>query len=253
MQLLVSVTSATEALAALAGEADLVDAKDPLAGALGAVSEQVLCEIHEAVAGRRPVTAALGDATTEPEIERMSRRFVAAGARFVKVGFAGISSGPQVEALIEAAVCGAKSVASEAGVIAVAYADGEPSASVAPASLIQLSMRAGAAGILLDTANKGGPGLRGLISERVLASWVSEAHRAGLLAALAGRLSVEDIAFAQDMGADIAGVRGAACDGGRTGRVVAEKVSLLRATIERSTPAVQRVGSRVDRPERSQG
>jgi uncharacterized protein (UPF0264 family) len=119
--------------------------------------------------------------------------------------------------------------------------------------LIQLSMRAGAAGILLDTSNKGGPGLRGLMSERVLANWVSEAHRAGLLAALAGRLTVEDLAFVQDAGADIAGVRGAACDGGRTGRVVAEKVSLLRATIERSTLAAQRVGPRVDRPERSQG
>jgi uncharacterized protein (UPF0264 family) len=253
MQLLVSVTSAAEALAALAGEADLVDAKDPLAGALGAVSEQVLCEIHEAVARMRPVTAALGDATTEPAIERLSRRFVAAGARFVKVGFAGINSGPRVVALIEAAVCGAKSVASEAGVIAVAYADGEPSASVRPAALIQLSMQAGAAGILLDTANKDGPGLRGLMSERVLADWVSEAHRAGLLAALAGRLTVEDLAFVQDAGADIAGVRGAACDGGRTGRVVAEKVSLLRATIERSTLAAQRGGPRVDRLERSQG
>jgi len=251
MQLLVSVTSATEAVAALAGEADFVDAKDPLAGALGAVSEQVLREIREAVAGRRPVTAALGDATTEGALEQMSRRFVAAGARFVKVGFAGINSGPRVAALIEAAVCGAKSADSEAGVIAVAYADGELSASVPPAALIQLSMRAGAAGILLDTANKGGPGLRGLMSERVLANWVSEVHRADLLAALAGRLTVEDIAFVLDAGADIVGVRGAACDGGRTGRVVMEKVSLLRATIERLTPAVQRVGPRVDRPERS--
>jgi hypothetical protein len=171
----------------------------------------------------------------------------------VKVGFAGIGSGPRIASLIEAAVRGASVVASEGGVIAVAYADAEPSVSVPPAALIQLSMRAGAAGILLDTANKGGPGLRGLMPERALAMWVSEAHQAGLLVALAGKLAVEDLAFAQDSGADIVGVRGAVCDDGRTGRVVAEKISLLRATIDCSRPAVQSAGPGVDRPERSRG
>ena len=50
MRLLVSVASATEASAALAGGADVIDAKNPLAGALGAVSVGVLREIHR---GRR--------------------------------------------------------------------------------------------------------------------------------------------------------------------------------------------------------
>ena len=51
MRLLVSVSSAAEASAALAGGADVIDAKDPLAGALGAVSADVLREIHAIVAG----------------------------------------------------------------------------------------------------------------------------------------------------------------------------------------------------------
>src|SRR5437773_9115409 len=68
MRLLVSVTCAAEALAALAGGADLIDAKDPLAGALGAVSADVLREIYAVVADRRPVTAALGDACDEAAI-----------------------------------------------------------------------------------------------------------------------------------------------------------------------------------------
>ena len=53
---------AAEAAAALAGGADIIDAKNPLAGALGAVSETTLREIAAAVAGWRPVTAALGSA-----------------------------------------------------------------------------------------------------------------------------------------------------------------------------------------------
>ncbi len=65
MRLLVSVKNAEEAMAALAGGADLIDAKDPAAGALGAVSLDVLRDIHSTVAGLRPVSAALGDAIDE--------------------------------------------------------------------------------------------------------------------------------------------------------------------------------------------
>ena len=66
------------------------------------------------------------------------------------------------------------------------------------------------------------------IEPRALAAWVADAHDAGLLVALAGKLTADDLTFVRDAGADIAGVRGAACDGGRTGRVTADKVRLLR-------------------------
>jgi uncharacterized protein (UPF0264 family) len=93
-----------------------------------------------------------------------------------------------------------------------------------------LAARAGVTGLLLDTVNKRGPGLRGLMAPRPLAAWVAEAHEAGLLVALAGRLTGDDLAFVRDAGADIAGVRGAACEGGRAGRIVAHKVRVLRDT-----------------------
>ena len=60
-----------------------------------------------------------------------------------------------------------------------------------------------------------------------LASWVAAVHDAGLRAALAGQLTLDDLEFVKDAGADIAGVRGAACEGERTGRVAAERVRLL--------------------------
>src|SRR5262249_27258839 len=78
MRLLVSVASAAEALAALGGGADVVDAKDPHAGALGAVSAEVLHGIRAAIAGARPLSAALGDAIDEATIERDANTFVAA-------------------------------------------------------------------------------------------------------------------------------------------------------------------------------
>ena len=227
MRLLVSVTSAEEASAALAGGADVIDAKNPLAGALGAVPVEVLREIHATVAGARLVTAAIGDATDETAIERAAWAFAAAGAALVKVGFAGITSANRVEALIRAAVRGARA-GDPSGVVAVAYADAERAASLEACAFVDVAARAGASGVLLDTADKSGPGLRELMTPTALARFVAQAHEVGLLVALAGKLTADDLAVVRDAGADIAGVRGAACDGGRTGRVSSERVALLR-------------------------
>src|SRR5207244_12372343 len=86
----------------------------------------------------------------------------------------------------------------------------------------------GAAGVLLDTATKRVP-LFAVESPAAVAAWVAAAHAAGLFAALAGGLSGPDLARARSPGADIVGVRGAACGGGRTGRVSRARVAALRA------------------------
>ena len=235
MRLLVSVADAVEASAALAGGADLIDAKNPLTGALGAVSADVLREIHATVAGARLVTAAIGDAADETEVERAAGEFAAAGATLVKVGFAGITSASRVGTLITAAVRGARAGSGGAGgVVAVAYADAGRVASLAARAFVDVAARAGATGVLLDTADKSGPGLRGLMTPTALAFWVAGAHDAGLLVALAGKLNADDLGYVRDAGADVAGVRGAACVGGRTGRVSSDRVALLR---ERCGPA----------------
>jgi uncharacterized protein (UPF0264 family) len=256
MQLLVSVASAGEAGAALAGGADVIDAKDPHAGALGPVSVDVLREIHAAVGGAQPVSAALGDASDEAVIEAAAHAFTTAGARFVKVGFGKLASAKRIATLIAAAVRGANAargagsnlkpsppailqschfaipgIPGDGGVVAVWYADMASLAGPAPAAFVETAARAGAAGVLLDTANKCGPGLRRLAAPSVLAAWVAKAHDAKLIVALAGQLTADDLEFVRDAGADIAGVRGAACDEGRTGRVTAERVRLLSARL----------------------
>jgi uncharacterized protein (UPF0264 family) len=231
MRLLVSVGGAAEASAALAGGADLVDAKNWSAGALGAVSIDVLREIYEAIAGERPVSAALGDAVNEGAIEDAARAFAAIGASFVKIGFAGVVDPRRVSALVAAAVRGASSTKSAraCGVVAVAYADCAGAASIAPPALPGIAASAGARGVLVDTADKNAPGLTDLVAPRDLAAWIAEAHRLGLVAAVAGKLAAGDLPFVREAGADIAGVRGAACDGGRAGSVSVLRVRALRA------------------------
>ncbi|MGH7675643.1 MAG: (5-formylfuran-3-yl)methyl phosphate synthase, partial [Gemmatimonadales bacterium] len=90
MQLLVSVAGAREARTALLGGADLIDAKDPERGALGAVTPGVLRSIYAAVHSRRPVSAALGDAVDEARVARRVSAAAAIGVAYVKVGFRGI-------------------------------------------------------------------------------------------------------------------------------------------------------------------
>ena len=83
MRLLVSVSTPADARAALAGGADIIDAKDPSAGALGAVSLDMFRCIADAVPHRMTLTAALDDAAEELGNAQLAEAFTAAGADFV--------------------------------------------------------------------------------------------------------------------------------------------------------------------------
>jgi len=229
MRLLVSVRNAHEARRALAGGADVIDAKEPLAGALGPVSLPTFKAIVKAVASRQPVSAAIGDACDERTAEREAQAFATAGAAFVKVGFAGVGREATAAAVITAAAAGA--ACGGADVVAVAYADFACADALSPDRILDVASGAGARGVLLDTVRKDGPSTLALVSADRLAAWVNRARSAGLFAAIAGRLGPEDLPTVLASGANIAGVRGAACDGGRGGDVSAERVRRLRAAL----------------------
>jgi uncharacterized protein (UPF0264 family) len=227
MRLLISVRSRDEALDALQGGADIIDAKEPAAGALGAVSLSTFASIADCIAGQVPVTAALGDAGHEQSLEDLARAFGQAGAAFVKVGFAGVDCRDRVSSLLAAALRGVS--ATGAAVVAVAYADSDRVAALSPDAIVAAAAVAGAQGVLLDTATKDGVGLLQLFDESALSAWVRLVHANGMLAVLAGQLRKLDLAVVRSMGANIAGVRGAACDGDRDGRINAGKVRALSA------------------------
>jgi len=228
MQLLVSVADPREARAALAGGADLIDAKDPRRGALGAVAPQRLRAICDAVGAQRPVSAALGDAAQAAPIADAVRVAVDAGVAYVKVGFRGIRSPARVHDLAAAA-------RAPAGLrlILVAYADWERAEGPRPDVLLEVAVAVGAAGVLIDTAFKG-TGLFDLLSCDTVGTWVAATRGAGLLAALGGGLEGPDLPTAREAGADIVGVRGAACEGGRTGSVSVARVAALSALADRA-------------------
>ena len=97
-ELLVSVRCALEALAALSGGASVIDVKEPSRGALGRAEGSVWGEVLEAVAGRAPVSAALGelvewgegaDPGTGPTADPRRKIPGLGGLSFLKLGLAG--------------------------------------------------------------------------------------------------------------------------------------------------------------------
>src|SRR5215472_5025912 len=238
MRLLVSARNAADAAAALAGGADILDAKEPSAGALGAVTIEVLREMIAAADAARPVSAALGDANDTAVLERCVRASAVEGVAFVKIGFAGMTDAARVTDLIASAVSAAS--AHVCAVIAVGYADAERVGGIGCDALFDAATRGGAAGVLIDTADKNGPGLLQLSPPATLKRYVSAAHDRGLSIAMAGKLSSADLAVVRDVGADIAGVRGAACRAGRESAISEPRVRTL-AQIARGEQAVDLV------------
>lgn len=223
MQLLVSVRDAREVPAALTGGAQIVDAKEPSAGALGAVSATALAAIAAALPEQTPLSVALGDTLDVPEAYRAARQAADVGARFVKLGFLGLRGAGDIEARLRAA---AKGAGGGVRVIAVAYADAEQVGAPPADAVLAAAATCGADGVLLDTAGKRG-GLFDLLTDDDVRAWVDGAHASGLMVALAGSLGAAGIERAGELGADVVGVRGAACDGGREGRLSERRVREL--------------------------
>jgi uncharacterized protein (UPF0264 family) len=222
MRLLVSVRNASEARDALAGGADIIDAKEPLNGPLGAVSSDVLHAIAATIGSAAPVSAALGDVYDDGV---MGRAIAArqAGVTFVKVGFAGMG---RRHRLTDDVVTLARA-AQPPALVLVAYADFDVADAPPPAEILMLAAHLKPAGILLDTYDKERAGLTSLMHACTLATFVSRAKAQGRFVALAGKLTLEDIETVQDTGADVIGLRGAACDGGRGGVVTSARVRAL--------------------------
>jgi uncharacterized protein (UPF0264 family) len=176
---------------------------------------------------------ALGDAPHLPgTLALAAAGAVSCGADFVKVGLLGSSRPDQALEMLAAITAAARG----ARLVAVAYADAARAGGLPPAALPRIAARAGAHGVMIDTAIKDGASSFDALGESVLARFVEEARSLGLMAALAGSLGAEDLDRARSLGCDVVGVRGSACDGGRAGTVSVARVRALARALD---PAMQ--------------
>jgi hypothetical protein len=180
---------------------------------------------------------AIGDMPSLPGTAALAALGAArAGAAYVKIGLWGPSTTADAVAVLRAA---REAVDGEAEVVAVAYADAArvPSRPLPAHELVVAAREADVAGCLIDTAVKDGRGLLAWLAPEALAGIVAEAHAAGLEMALAGELRAEDLPAVRATGADIAGVRSAACrDGRRTAALDPARIARLRAVCAAPVP-----------------
>jgi hypothetical protein len=235
MRLLVSVRDAEEAAAAVAGGADIIDVKNPDEGPLGAQPPRVIKAIVRAVPPEIPVSATIGDCALPGTGALAALGAALCGVKFVKVGLGAAPTEATVRRLLEALRAAIESSGADTGLVACAYADAERVGSIDPVVLPDLAAPF-AHGCLIDTALKNGRSLFECLAEPAIARVIQRCRDRGLFVALAGSLRRAELVRARHLGADIVGVRAAACTGGRLGRISREQVMALKAALAGPSP-----------------
>jgi uncharacterized protein (UPF0264 family) len=221
-KLLVSVRNAEEAQLALDAGVDLIDIKEPSAGALGAASAKVIGEIVRLVDGRHPTSAACGEliesATDVVEQLREARFFESNGGgslSYVKVGLSGCSlldDWPQKWRKL-LALLPPKTIP-----VAVIYADWRTAHAPPPEVVVEHTKSLPRSALLIDTFDKSGPGLLRLWSIEEIRALIDRI-RQSIPVVVAGQLTLDDAAAISRLGPDYIGVRGGVCQPNRTGHL----------------------------------
>ena len=202
-RLLASVTNRAEALLAMAAGADIIDLKNPAAGALGALPLTVIEEVAATVGGLKPVSATIGDLPMKPALLADTVRNTAVtGVDFIKIGF---FDGNNVAACLEAL---APLAANGTKLVAVLFADRAPDFDLLP----QLR-DSGFYGVMLDTCVKDGRNLLDHLPVIDLQAFISRAKKHRLYSGLAGSLGISHIEKLTALQPDYLGFRGALCLG----------------------------------------
>lgn len=207
--LLVSVRSAEEAELALAGGAALIDVKEPAHGSLGRADTATLAAVLNRVAGRRPVSAALGEFVETPA------PVVAEGLAFAKWGLSSCGLRPGWRRELKMVGDLLRGTAPRCQLVAAAYADWQRAHAPPPFEVAAFAAAEGCGAFLLDTWRKDGTTLLDWVSPGEAARLTQVCHSAGVRVALAGSLGEHEVRALRDVAPDWFAVRGAVCQQGR--------------------------------------
>lgn len=217
-RLLVSVRSAAEAEEALGGGADLIDVKEPSAGSLGAAAPHTIAEVLAQVAGRREVSAALGELREPAAADRAAT--LPLGVRYAKFGLSGTANSDWMPRWQAASAC----LPRGARAVGVVYADWASAAAPPPGDVLAAAARIGCPLVLVDTFDKSRGSLRRIWPHDALARFADDVRAAGLGLVLAGSLQLSDVGPLGRLSPDFLAVRGAVTRGGRDAALAAEQV-----------------------------
>ena len=235
MKLLISPKDEKEAAEAIAGGADIIDVKNPKEGALGANFPWIIKRIREITPKNIEVSCTLGDVPNLPGAMSLAALGAATtGVDYIKAGLYGLKTEEDAVYLTRSVTRAVRDFDSSIKVVITGYADASRVGSVNPMLIPDITHKAQADIAMIDTAIKDGKNLFTFLTINQLRSFADTAHDHGLKAALAGSLKKEDLPAVYALGADVAGLRGAACtrgdrvDGRITREIVRQLVEVVR-------------------------
>ncbi|MBV1700640.1 MAG: dihydroneopterin aldolase [Hyphomicrobiales bacterium] len=220
-KMLASVRNREEALLAQAAGADLIDMKEPGAGAPGALPAPLVAKIVASLHGKNATSAFIGDLPMEPGVLLAEAQAMAkTGVDYVKIGFFPSSASAQCIAALAP-------LAAKQKCIAVLFADLQPDW-----SLLEKLAKAGFHGAMLDTASKTSGRLLNHLDIGDINAFVTQCHANGLICGLAGGLEPPDVPRLLLAEPDYLGFRGALCvHGERRGDMDESRLRLIRELI----------------------
>ncbi len=230
MKLLISPKNEKEALEAIAGGADIIDVKNPEEGALGANYPWVIKKIKDITPKNLEVSCTLGEFGNLPGSVSLAAVGAASlGVDYIKVGLFGIKTLKDAVFLLQNVNRAAKECNPKIKVALAGYADAKKIGTIDPLLIPEIANKAQVEVAMLDTSIKDGKNLFDYLTIDQLKRFVDLAHSFGLVTALAGSLRKQDLQAVYGLGADIAGLRGAACTNSNrvTGQITRKLVSDL--------------------------
>ena len=235
-QLLVSVRSAAEAEIALKGGAALIDVKEPGNGPLGKAPHYIIDNVIQAVAGRVPVSAAMG------ELHRGFPDSLPRRLAFLKWGLARMGSSDWRSELLWT-IERVEARAPGTAVVIVAYADWVHACAPPVEDVCDFALQRPGSVLLLDTFRKRPLSGRLTSLDYLSPAWLTDlcrrCHASCIRVALAGSLGRDEIDQLLPAAPDWFAVRGAVCQEERRGgsieaskvRALAELIGGITATI----------------------
>jgi len=237
MKLLISPLDRDEALEAVKGGAGIIDVKNPAEGSLGANFPWIISEIKGLLPNGVELSATIGDFPNLPGTASLAALGVASlGVNYIKIGLYGVNSPQDAIKLASSTVRAVKESYSNTKVVIAGYADYDRIDSIPSHLIPSIAEKSEADIAMLDTAVKDGTNLFSFLNMEQLEEFTGNSHNSGIKVALGGSLTQKHIQPLSEIGVDIIGIRGAACQNSDRigGRIKAELVKELRVCIKNS-------------------
>lgn len=217
-QILISVTSITEAQIALDNGADIIDLKEPSAGALGALPLPLIKSIVSHINGQKLVSATIGDLPMQPDLILQAVTILSTTkVDYIKIGFFETDDFRPCLAALQSIT------KSDVKLIAVLFAEYNY-----PENLVKMIKVAGFIGIMLDTATKNGQTFLDYYSVQQRENFSRKVLALDLSFGLAGSLKRVHISEVEVLKPTYIGFRGGVCtDNQRQLGLDAEKIRAI--------------------------